>query len=132
MPKEKTVKVKVSEATGEVLEWMILLALGYVPFDDIVAYHQSANYKAYYLGNSAFSRLYEYGGPILFQEGISTVKQDQPADNWWAFPPNQKPGDAFGSNPLIAGMRCLVMSKLGEEVEVPKRLVKNNASPTQS
>lgn len=34
----------------------------------------------------------------------------------------------FGPTPLIAAMRCYVASKLGDEVEVPDELIKENQS----
>lgn len=70
-----------------------------------------------------YSTDWAQGGPIIERERISIIKQDPPADNWWAFNEQQRPGDAFGPTPLVAAMRCYVASKLGYEVEVPEELL---------
>lgn len=53
-------------------------------------------------------------GPIIEREGIGVF----PTHNGWAA------GMQSGPTPLIAAMRCYVVSKLGEEVEVPEELYK--------
>lgn len=70
-----------------------------------------------------YSKSYAQAGPIIGREKISVVKQDPPADNWWAFCAQQAPGDGYGPTPLIAAMRCYVASKLGAEIDVPEELV---------
>lgn len=61
------------------------------------------------------------GGPIIEREGITLTHQDT---RWGA----QTDDDlfAYGPTPLIAAMRCFVASKLGEIVEVPRELYKED------
>lgn len=64
------------------------------------------------------SESWAQGGPIVESEGITLTHQSH---RWVA----QTDDDIFawGATPLIAAMRCLVSSKLGDEVEVPDELV---------
>ena len=61
------------------------------------------------------------GGPIIEREGLTLTHQ---TDKWAA----QTDCDLFsyGPTPLIAAMRCYVASKLGEIVEVPRELYKED------
>lgn len=65
------------------------------------------------------------GGPIIEQELIC-IERNFHSNDWtaWTPAPELKKGEAFGSGPtpLIAGMRCYVASKLGDEVDVPEEL----------
>jgi hypothetical protein len=105
-------KIKTADLTGAALDWAVALCEGMVePFTKNVEHDHwvpSINWAQ--------------GGPIIEREGICLVKQDVPADNWWAFGKQCGP-DAFGPTPLIAAMRCFVASRLGDEVEVPDELL---------
>jgi len=79
------------------------------------------------------------GGPIIEREGIEVVR-----GNNLYFPKGNEKGDHYeslwlarlplmdlehgytlhGPTPLIAAMRCFVASKLGDEVDVPDKLMK--------
>ena len=126
--------VKVSEATGPVLDWMV----GEAEFRRFQA--QGSSVKAWVLEEhkkglrtDPYSTSWAHGGPIIEREEISTwfhadygcwcaagidwMSADVSSDEFMAMP------DAFrGPTPLIAAMRCLVASKLGDEVEVPDGL----------
>lgn len=58
------------------------------------------------------------GGPIIDREGINLNKRD---GEWKAeaFPAEGGVAIGLGPTPLIAAMRALVASKLGEQVELP-------------
>lgn len=71
------------------------------------------------------------GGPIIEREGIAT-REIPPVsgDNghiftrrWIAemfrFPGGPRRAVAYGTTPLVAAMRCYVVSRLGDEVNVP-------------
>ena len=67
------------------------------------------------------------GGAIIEREGLGIWKyqwneQSDPEVGWWYA--EDKNGDHVhtGTTPLIAAMRCLVASKLGEEVALPEEL----------
>ena len=85
-----------------------------------------------------FSRKWEAGGPIIERE-ITKIFRNV-GGTWSAvilkdvpIPPEDRgtslaltqrmQWNAAGATPLIAAMRCLVASKLGDEVEVPEELV---------
>jgi hypothetical protein len=99
-------KVKVSEATGLQLDWMV---------DQIE--RNGSKYGAF-----GYSSDWAQGGPIIEREKIQIV----PVFGflaWLARKMNDErlpEGDGF--TPLIAAMRCYVASKLGDEVEVPEEL----------
>jgi hypothetical protein len=65
---------------------------------------------------------WEQAGPIIEREGISLFRHEAiPAlncgDYYW------KANNTYGPTPLIAAMRCLVASRLGEQVEIPNELM---------
>lgn len=115
-------KVKVSEATRLQLDWMVDKAEG----------------RNGLLGNYSPSTDWSQGGPIIEREGIncSVNYQDDALGqvmfragwkaNLWN---NSVPGTsgflkwAYGDTMLIAAMRVYVMTRLGDEVEVPEELL---------
>lgn len=113
-------KIKVSEATGRVLDWVaakceglldpwgMCAPVGFRPSDD-----------------------WSQGGPIIERERMAVTCT--PVD-WCAYRHSGVRRHAgfetyawthkhVGPTPLIAAMRCYVASKLGEEVEVPDALL---------
>lgn len=124
-------KVKVSEATGPVLDWMVAKAEGALaPVGNL-----------YFVGRQLFvavggdlgplgewvlytpSTDWAQGGPITERQGIATrrwLETGWEADKW-----NFKFDERHMNGPtkLIAAMRCYVASKLGDEVEVPEELL---------
>ena len=115
-------KVKISEASGSVLDWMVAKCEGrheLAPFwvdDDKYGNHIERPFSP--------STDWAQGGPIIEREIVergllmsSRLKRCEavyPGKPEWAM--------CYGPTPLIAAMRCLVVSKLGEEVEVPDEL----------
>lgn len=100
--------IKVSEASGAVLDWMVCYAKnGRPPID-------------YVPNRDNFSTCWNKGGPIIQRERIDL---DAYKTDWEA----SMRGDAFvvssGPTPLIAAMRCYCASKLGDTVEVPEELL---------
>ena len=104
--------MKVSEATGPVLDWMVAKAIG--------------DYKP--VAVPAYSTDWAQGGPIIEREGITLMFNED--DHTYAAHVSQFRQRGMsnrsrwrnGPTPLIAAMRCYVASKLGEEVEVPEGL----------
>lgn len=116
--------MKTSDLVGPALDWAVAKCEGvnaeafclyYEPTE--VSDYDSHNYPEFH-----YSTIWAQGGPIIERERISIIKQDPPADNWWAFNEQQRPGDAFGPTLLVAAMRCYVASKLGDNVNIPKEL----------
>ena len=100
-------KIKTSELSGEQLDWAV----------ELIEQGEKAKRLDY---PSPYSAEWEYGGPIIEREKIDI--------NFWGVPltemdhgcyATKTPHHANGPTPLIAAMRCYVVSKLGTEVEVP-------------
>lgn len=60
------------------------------------------------------------GGPIIELEGIDLAKMN---GGWMAEIIDSLRTGYTGPTPLIAAMRCYVASKLGDEVEIPEKLL---------
>ena len=117
--------MKTSELTDTALDWAVAKCEGATDIwqapngEWCIAFGE----ERYFFDEFEYSESWLRGGPIIEREGISTIKQDPPAANWWAFLPEQRPGDAVGPTPLIAAMRCYVTSKLGDDVDIPEELL---------
>ena len=126
-------KIKTSELTGAALDWVVAkcedLHTGYP------GYWSNSVLEAADRGTEnpfAYSTNWAQGGPIIERECISLTqfKEDEvdPIDvgAWCAAYDREDFGDddlsCTAPTPLIAAMRCLVSSKLGDEVDVPEEL----------
>lgn len=119
-------KIKVSEASGPVLDWLVATLEGW-DYDDITNATKPDRRKKY-------STDWSQGGPIIETKIDCLRKRSKAEEASLAHPnPNFKFKAeifadidgyfcAFGPTPLIAAMRCYVASELGEEVEVPDEL----------
>jgi hypothetical protein len=100
--------MKTSELIDGPLDWAVAKCLGYAFSKASFAEH----------GPYAPSTNWEQGGPIVEREKMQIYAS---ASQWTAsdfFGKTQ----TFGPTPLIAAMRCLVASKLGDEIEIPEEL----------
>ena len=97
--------MKVSEATGPALDWMVAKVIG--------------EYKP--VAVPTYSTDWAQGGPIIEREKIGSLWEAR--NVWSASTKWDDPSKVFyGKTKLIASMRCYVASKLGDEVEVPEGL----------
>lgn len=108
-------KVKTSELTGPALDWAVAkcenctmrISGGYVFIDDYPSYAFEPH------------RHWGHGGPIIEREkieirpGINNPWLASVFDVYMFMP---------GETALIAAMRCYVVSKLGDEAEIPEEL----------
>lgn len=103
--------INVSEATGPVLDWLVAKCEGHIRPD-------GGTYAGEWQGRAGYrpSSDWALGGPIIEREFIGLV----PGKTQW-FSHGSIP--TFGPTPLIAAMRCYVVSKLGAEAEVPEELL---------
>jgi hypothetical protein len=99
-------KIKVSEATPLQLDYMVGYALGLV---------------AKLHGVIPFSTDWSQGGPIIERECIDLQYQGGDVDVW-AADIFDADCSVYGDTALVAAMRCYVVSKLGDEVDVPEEL----------
>ena len=139
-------KVKVSEATGNALNYLVACAenmsfpsLKFFQYPDDAEWVLHPDWtirSAQEVPSNAMSRHYDYtfwspstdwsqGGPIIEREEIG-IRRNAPCSKgceWQGSPSITAKGAGgkwgYGPTPLIAAMRCFVASKLGDEVEVP-------------
>ena len=118
-------KIKVSETTNTQLDWLVAHSAGLV----VIQVKNGHTYVPKYptIGGQRFTPTTDWsqGGPIIEREKIwlkfpFTVEGPVEAVHGAFGFPNIV--NAFGPTPLIAAMRCYVVSKLGDEVEVPDEL----------
>ena len=110
-----------SELTGPALDWAVAKCEfghheewdGTLTGVDVVSDMEGSTF--------APSTNWAQGGPIIELEAICICTQLTSHD-WQAVDFH---GDItqFGPTPLIAAMRCYVASKLGDEVEIPEKLL---------
>lgn len=136
-------KIKVAEATGSALNWLVARCEGYeLQLDDEVSGPWLVPVEGYFhdqkpLTMVKYSTDWTQGGPIIAREDISFRKYHNPSSEahgkyyaricresgtlvgWYQTTGFQQ----TGPTPLIAAMRCFVASKLGEEVEVHNELL---------
>jgi len=126
--------VKVSEADGMVLDWLVAKCEG------VVVVHRQWAYKTSRLltkrsvdlgGGEVFyepSSNWSQGGPIIEREEIDpcnyTSRRVSKVAALWLATKGVYDFKMMGPTPLIAAMRCYVASKLGEVVDVPEELLK--------
>lgn len=117
-------KIKVSEATNLQLDWLVASIKGVDAYDFDNQYARSG-YR--YSTDPALAQ------PLIEQKQIATLPPDgHRYGSWQAFlyRPSQHDltfDDAvshrqYGQTPLIAAMRCLIVSEMGLEAEIPEEL----------
>ena len=126
-------KIKTADLIDLALDWAVATCDGY-EYDTesglLYSYEEPHFFKRY-------SSDWSQGGPLIEREGINLFKhnklsESQP-DTWCAHKVVPRPNleGSFnscalapeGPTALIAGMRCVVASRLGDEVDVPDELV---------
>lgn len=124
--------IKVSEATGPVLDWLVAKALGlnyrndekYGPMCFRPSTHPGV--VAWDSKPLPYSSDWSQGGLIIEQAKIELKYLGYDNPPYWGalkFSPSKyERKAAIGPTPLIAAMRCFVVSRLGDEVEVPEEL----------
>ena len=101
--------IKISEATGPALDWLVAKAL----FGD---------QPRWSVWVPEYSTDWSQGGPIIDRERIS-IRHWVNTPGVHAYMPQDEAEWAEGPTPLIAAMRCLAISKLGFTIEVPEELL---------
>ncbi len=130
-------KIKTSELTGPALDWAVAKAKGWVnyPTDSVeqgMWWHTNPAIAP--LGNDYYkvhrsdwnpSANWEQGGPIIEREKIGVMRGRAGDREFWIAEVGYADDylQCSGPTSLIAAMRCYVMSKLGDEIEVPEELL---------
>ena len=114
-------KIKVATASGPALDWMVAKCEGHVD-DETIIRRLTPDEDGWCI---AYSTNWSQGGPIIEREGIELLLSTEGhiraiVDR---FDRSKKVTERHGPTPLIAAMRCYVVSKLGEEVDVPEELI---------
>jgi hypothetical protein len=117
-------QVKVSEASGPTLDWMVAKCenADWSDEDCIVNVTTLDEYTGTICN---YSTDWAQGGPIIEQAGISLWNKTNSttiSSMYWSAKSERYVHSGFGPTPLIAAMRCYCLSKLGEECEVPDEL----------
>jgi hypothetical protein len=109
-------KIKTSELIDAPLDWAAASADGCV--------WATWRFKEQHaIGELNYSTDHRLGGPLLEREKIDIRHRPLPWHDVEATCRTGAPLNAFGPTGLVAGMRCFVASRLGDEVEVPDELV---------
>lgn len=125
--------MKVSELSGAALDWAVARCEGYKDLrwnhKDCVERHLMMTpprtaYGPVFLWELGYSTDWSIAGPIIEREAI-TVSEGSPVIGIeWMACDRSASHIQHGPSYLIAAMRCLVASKMGEEVEIPEELLK--------
>ena len=126
-------EIKTIELTGAALDWAVAKADGKTPKIHCTSFQSAFIYRIYlglsYAYHSSGS-IVEYkpsndwkeGGPIIEREGISVR---QVLNRFWCADIQNGDCECDAHTPLVAAMRCFVMSKLGYTVDIPESLHPN-------
>lgn len=115
-------KVKTSELVGLSLNWAVAKSEDYddqlrVFFEELRDYGRTQVHDdewVYYAPSTDWAQ----GGRILEMANISLAAKD-PMHDYWAAMTQYGGYQQNGPTPLIAICRCFVVSKLGNEVDIP-------------
>ena len=129
-------RIKVSEATPIQLDYLVAIAKG----DSVVEKH-FGDFQGFYvvIDSDLFSKVgrsyspssrWNQGGPIIEREHLDVcwIPANEYFPACWVVrtPRPESHRDfwvtGYGPTPLIAAMRCFVISRLGDTVEVPEEL----------
>ncbi len=128
-------KVKVAEASGRVLDWLVAkceradnLRRNVHRFNndwilDWPRDQEGKTPRVEYLAEFSPTNSWAQGGPIIEREKISIIFLDSNGvvARTTAYPPEYH----YGPTALVAAMRCYATSRLGPEVEVPDKLLED-------
>ena len=120
-------KIKTADLTGPALDWAVAQC------ESVEVEYINDGITRCLLRVSPFTSMYRpsvdwaIGGPLIEREWLDITSWPNESDEEQRWQCHQydapKPYQALGPTPLVAAMRCLVASRLGDEVDVPDELV---------
>ena len=133
--------IKTSELSGAALDWAVAKCEGFTNLrvgvfsGDLIMDPPRVEYGAIEFSELCYSTDWAQGGPIIEREKITITPLFFMEGGWRANHHNLRYDDMGeyingsdgmqdGPTPLIAAMRCFCASRLGDEVEIPKELMK--------
>jgi hypothetical protein len=133
-------KVKTSDLIGPALNWALGKALG-LPVEICQIFQYGRPNGRHYISIGETDRdgaevdfdpsqEWSQGGPLIEYYWVELQNgSNLPPDLWgacmWSGTDAGVPlGEGWGLTPLVAATRCIVASKLGDEVDVPEELLK--------
>lgn len=116
-------KIKVSEAAGPVLDYMVAQCEGV----DVrwSAAHEQLLQVGYHYAVWQPHKNWAQGGPIIEREMITITPAEHAGWQAFAWP---KHSATWGDTPLEAAMRCYCFAKLGDEIDIPEELCQQQSS----
>lgn len=129
------IEVKTADLIGPALDWAVDAIESGKPLE--IRHHKSGSGEWFFVADGVhypsshrkFSTDWRHGGPLIhkFQVGLLSPKQS-PCGEWHASTLHPDFTDfTHKDNPLIAAMRAIVASELGDAVQVPAELVNGSA-----
>lgn len=129
-------KIKTQDLIGAALDWAVAKASQPVYSDTALVVAVRGGYDGIGNFHEPFSPSTNWaqGGPIVERENIDVFTEKGTPESWFASVSRHQNGERlygwrihkYGPTPLVAAMRCYVASKLGDEVDVPDELTKEN------
>jgi hypothetical protein len=127
------IEMKTSELIGPALDWAVAMSEGATNlyFDTVACWWFTLNGADRVLSsgwsekqNYCPSTDWRYGGPLLKPNRISLTQKHSGWVIACIYDSNDEPTHMqLAEDPLIAAMRCLCASKLGDTVQVPQELL---------
>ena len=135
-------KIQTQALIGPALDWAVATCRGYVnlhrrelkgyevPTTVLAMSRPDGGFEWVEFDDLDYNRDWDRCGPIIEQESIG-IQMAYPAEGgkpalWYAAAFShcvEAPARAHGPTPLVAAMRCFVLSKLGNVVDVPNELL---------
>ena len=118
-------KIKTADLIGPALDWVVAQC------ESVEVEYINDGITRCLLRVSPFTSMYRpsvdwaIGGPLIEQEclAVRVFAEHGAPDGGPYWISERYPAVGHGPTPLIAGMRCYVESRLGDEVDVPDELV---------
>lgn len=128
-------KIKTADLTDAPLSWAVSVALGQTEFIDLTKTYQGADGRKFLSTKGGFTLDYTalgQAGPIIEAEQIGVLQPERGQKRrtnggncigWIKMNDGHDIMGPVGPTPWIAGMRCFVTFKIGDEVEIPDELL---------